>query len=151
MCAKCAPELPQGKFWLLAGFANPDSVLYGDELGAVQAANPETMRLDVALSGTQTNKRGEPQYVQVWQSWELESWSEGNSLSQMQFLLPVVEALQTLCSTVLQWGTWEGGREGAASSCIPKGEGAGESKAPLLVPPLRCKLLLLEDIRGRSA
>ncbi|KAF8058332.1 hypothetical protein HT031_005649 [Scenedesmus sp. PABB004] len=51
-------------FWLLAGFANTDSVLYGDELAAARAANPGHMRLDVALSLEQTNAAGGPEYVQ---------------------------------------------------------------------------------------
>ena len=120
----CHPDTPaqrQGKFWLLAGFANPDSELFGDELQAAGAAaakglqfcfcsregvpaaaaaarqqhgskparrshaahppsplaparpafwpaaeaNPERMQLDIALSLTRKNARGEPQYVQV--------------------------------------------------------------------------------------
>lgn len=58
---------PQGKFWLLAGFANPDSVLYGEELRAAQEGNPGRMRHDVALSLTQKNARGGPLYVQASQ------------------------------------------------------------------------------------
>lgn len=54
----------KGKFWLLAGFANPDSQLYGEELDQVVAANPETARVDVALSLTQTTATGQPLYVQ---------------------------------------------------------------------------------------
>ncbi|KAI7845616.1 hypothetical protein COHA_000902 [Chlorella ohadii] len=58
------PHGYQGRFWLLAGFANPDSELFTEELRTIQAANPDRFRLDVALSLTQTNKRGGPEYVQ---------------------------------------------------------------------------------------
>lgn len=34
----CSPM--QGRFWLLAGFANPDSELFTQELRSIQAANP---------------------------------------------------------------------------------------------------------------
>lgn len=51
-------------FWLLAGFANQDSVLYGDELRAMHAAHPDHMRLDIALSLEQRNAAGGPEYVQ---------------------------------------------------------------------------------------
>ncbi len=53
-----------GKFQLYAGFANEDSVLYGEELRALAAANPGRLRLDVALSLQQTNAAGGPNYVQ---------------------------------------------------------------------------------------
>jgi len=59
-----------GPFWLLAGFANEDSVLYGDELQAARAVNPN-FRLDIALSLQQKNKAGGPAYVQVgWLEFE---------------------------------------------------------------------------------
>lgn len=58
------PHGYQGRFWLLAGFANPDSELFTRELRSIEAANPDRFRLDVALSLTQTNKRGGPEYVQ---------------------------------------------------------------------------------------
>ncbi|WIA41673.1 hypothetical protein OEZ86_009022 [Tetradesmus obliquus] len=51
-------------FWLLSGFANTDSVLYGDELKAALEANPKHMRLDIALSLEQQNGQGGPEYVQ---------------------------------------------------------------------------------------
>ena len=50
---------------MLSGFANEDSVLYGDELRAMAAADPEHMKLDIALSLEQKNKQGGPLYVQV--------------------------------------------------------------------------------------
>lgn len=60
------PVLPlQGRFWLLAGFANPDSELYGEELRAARDATPDRFRLDIALSLTQKNQRGGQEYVQV--------------------------------------------------------------------------------------
>jgi len=36
----------QGRFWLLAGFANPDSELFTEELRTIQAANPGEQRGD---------------------------------------------------------------------------------------------------------
>jgi ferredoxin--NADP+ reductase len=53
-----------GKFWLLAGFANEDSVLYGAELAAAVEAEPNQVRVDMALSLQQQNKDGGPMYVQ---------------------------------------------------------------------------------------
>jgi hypothetical protein len=50
---------------MLSGFANEDSVLYGEELRALAAADPEHMKLDIALSLQQKNKKGGQLYVQV--------------------------------------------------------------------------------------
>jgi ferredoxin--NADP+ reductase len=55
---------PHGMFWLLAGFANEDSVLYGDELAAAVEAEPNHVRVDIALSLQQKNASGGPNYVQ---------------------------------------------------------------------------------------
>jgi len=49
---------------MLSGFANEDSVLYGDELRAMAAADPQHMKLDIALSLEQKNKQGGLLYVQ---------------------------------------------------------------------------------------
>lgn len=58
------PFSDNAMFWLLSGFANTDSVLYGDELKAALEANPKHMRLDIALSLEQQNAQGGPEYVQ---------------------------------------------------------------------------------------
>eukprot|EP00878_Enallax_costatus_P003594 GHUV01003808.1.p1 GENE.GHUV01003808.1~~GHUV01003808.1.p1 ORF type:complete len:352 (+),score=82.06 GHUV01003808.1:1450-2505(+) len=58
------PFSDRAMFWLLSGFANQDSILYGDELQAALAANPKHMRLDIALSLEQQNQYGGPEYVQ---------------------------------------------------------------------------------------
>jgi ferredoxin--NADP+ reductase len=54
----------RGRFWLLAGFANEDSVLYGDELADAVAAEPGRVRVDVALSLQQKAPDGGQLYVQ---------------------------------------------------------------------------------------
>lgn len=55
---------PRGRFWLLAGFANEDSVLYGDELAAAASADPDHVHVDIALSLQQKNAAGGANYVQ---------------------------------------------------------------------------------------
>jgi sulfite reductase alpha subunit-like flavoprotein len=54
----------RGRFWLLAGFANEVSVLYGEELAAAVEAEPGRVRVDMALSLQQKNAAGGPLYVQ---------------------------------------------------------------------------------------
>lgn len=58
------PFSDNAMFWLLSGFANQDSILYGKELQAALDANPKHMRLDIALSLEQQNAQGGPEYVQ---------------------------------------------------------------------------------------
>ncbi|KAI8474033.1 MAG: ferredoxin-NADP+ reductase [Monoraphidium minutum] len=54
----------KGRFWMLSGFANRDSVLYGDELHAMEAAYPDNFKLSMALSLEHKNKAGNMEYVQ---------------------------------------------------------------------------------------
>jgi len=54
----------KGLAWLFLGVANTDALLYDDDWKAIQAANPEQFRYDVALSREQTNKDGGKMYIQ---------------------------------------------------------------------------------------
>mmetsp|Transcript_44221 Transcript_44221/g.68926 ORF Transcript_44221/g.68926 Transcript_44221/m.68926 type:complete len:404 (+) Transcript_44221:43-1254(+) len=54
----------KGLAWLFLGVANTDALLYDDDWKAIQAANPDQFRYDVALSREQTNKDGGKMYIQ---------------------------------------------------------------------------------------
>ncbi|GBF87830.1 ferredoxin-NADP+ reductase [Raphidocelis subcapitata] len=53
-----------GRFRLYSGFANQDSVLYGEELEEMAAAYPGSFRLAMALSLERRNQKGGQEYVQ---------------------------------------------------------------------------------------
>jgi ferredoxin--NADP+ reductase len=54
----------KGVAWLFLGVANTDALLYDDDWKAIQEANPDKFRYDVALSREQTNKDGGKMYIQ---------------------------------------------------------------------------------------
>merc|ERR1712054_286524 len=54
----------KGLAWLFLGVANTDALLYDDDWKAIQEANPDKFRYDVALSREQTNKDGGKMYIQ---------------------------------------------------------------------------------------
>jgi len=54
----------KGLAWLFLGVANSDALLYDDDWKAMQTANPDNFRYDVALSREQTNKDGGKMYIQ---------------------------------------------------------------------------------------
>merc|ERR1719337_287303 len=54
----------KGLAWLFLGVANTDALLYDDDWKAIQAANPDQFRYDVALSREQQNKAGGKMYIQ---------------------------------------------------------------------------------------
>merc|ERR1712086_867926 len=54
----------KGVAWLFLGVANTDALLYDDDWKAIQKANPEQFKYDVALSREQTNKDGGKMYIQ---------------------------------------------------------------------------------------
>merc|ERR1712146_794701 len=59
-----AGEKFKGLAWLFLGVANTDALLYDDDWKAIQEANPDKFRYDVALSREQTNKDGGKMYIQ---------------------------------------------------------------------------------------
>jgi ferredoxin--NADP+ reductase len=54
----------KGLAWLFLGVANTDALLYDDDWKAIQEANPDQFRYDVALSREQMNKDGGKMYIQ---------------------------------------------------------------------------------------
>jgi ferredoxin--NADP+ reductase len=54
----------KGVAWLFLGVANTDALLYDDDWKAIQKANPDHFKYDVALSREQTNKDGGKMYIQ---------------------------------------------------------------------------------------
>jgi len=91
----------QGKFWLLAGFANEDSVLYGDELRAAQEVN-DNFRLDIALSLQQQNKAGGPAYVQDRIEENAEEFLQLMTSTDAQFYFCGLKRMYTSVLEVLQ-------------------------------------------------
>jgi len=57
-------QVYKGLAWLFLGVANSDALLYDDEWQEVLKANPDTFRLDYALSREQTNVDGGKMYIQ---------------------------------------------------------------------------------------
>eukprot|EP00967_Tisochrysis_lutea_P144093 scaffold268596_cov18-Tisochrysis_lutea.AAC.1 len=94
-------SMAAGKFWLLAGFANEDSVLYGDELRAAQEVN-DNFRLDIALSLQQQNKAGGPAYVQDRIEENAEEFLQLMTSTDAQFYFCGLKRMYTSVLEVLQ-------------------------------------------------